>query len=187
MKRFNRILFFAVLLGLSVTSCSSDDDSSSITGGDFIEFSLDGDQYRIENFGDGRGNMTAILQNLPQFDSYKLVTSHFKVTANVNIGVSFVISDSIPLGARSYIADGSTTGGLLTFPAFAFTENGEPAIRLDASVSSGVITIQHIDAQSGGRVEGTFDFEDLIQTETNGEVLSEGHRLTDGRFRMTID
>lgn len=180
-----KILTACLIAILMLTGCSDDDDSSS--GRDFIEFKLDDRSIRITDHGTGQGTSSAVLQNLDDLNSYSLITSYFRVSGSDNFGVHFTMTSREPLTTGEFTVDGSTSEGLFTFPTFSFAEIGSNTFGARSQNTTGIISISSINPVVNGVVEGSFSFDNIVQLDDGFNVLSEGHRITEGRFRVTID
>ncbi|MES2651922.1 MAG: hypothetical protein V4663_09280 [Bacteroidota bacterium] len=135
-----------------------------------------------------RGAPNAMLYTIPESGavlSYAFWSgmSLTKPDGKIDVATIFVNSPA-PLMAKSY--SGLTLGMMIWSLSFTFGEvYGENAY-IATSISTGTVEITKIEKKVGGIVEGKFNFIDVENLDRDEKIISNGHVITDGSFRMTL-
>lgn len=173
--------FFLLLLSVSLLLFVACNDEKVDPDGPFIEFTIDGTQYRINSTPDAiAGSHSAIYATaLP----LRLLTNVFLSTTNDKVsGVTFGMRVNGPFRIQAY--DSVTVASGVQFVATLPDKN---TFVLDPLNGIGSIELTAVDSVSGGVFTGTFQFSNLTLQNENQQKISTGHTLTEGRFRITLN
>ncbi len=177
-----KLLSICILL-FFISSCDSDSDSSDSDSGSSnsdctFEFTLDGVSYSSNDC-----ISSTIIQQIEMDD---LVVFGANLTNNeigvwlAGFSILFHANETLPIQLQYPLessSDGINDFNLLfdTNSIFATGDNTE-----------GSFTITEL-AQSDGWIEGDFEFTDMDELNENSEVISTGHTINNGHFRLKVD
>lgn len=172
------LLFFASSCDNDSDSSDSDSDSGSSNSDCFFEFTLDGVSYSSNDcisstivYPVGMDDLIVFGANLTN-NEIGVWLAGFSILVHANETLPFQLQ--YPLESSS---DGVNDFNLIfdTNSIFATGDNTE-----------GSFTITEL-AQSDGWIEGDFEFTDMDEQNKNTEVISTGHTITNGHFRLKVD
>ncbi len=154
---------------------------------DYIAFTLDGKQVRIEHHATTEGNIDATVTTAPGTTTRILSIGYFGTIVGLPSGGSFGVYSPQDFAPGVYIADGSTTEGLLYFPTFLFSYQNQFNYVVTPQ-STGSITLTHVEGYNPGDViRGTFTFSNAKKENSNTQqVISNDIAIVEGSFRVTL-
>jgi len=188
MKTLSHFMVFFILLFVSA-SCQKEDATSPaippIVNGEYIEFRIDGHQYKITGSAAG-GTVNADAAAM-LFDSgfQKGLVFRF-VNMDPLQMVGFTVYDlTFPMGNQYTISADPYQTNPYNPSEFGFIMEDERQY-IFSLATTGSFEFTSIDSVVGGIVEGIMQLTNLDLTDENGDVISSGHTLTNGKFRVII-
>jgi hypothetical protein len=179
------LLLYAFLSLLLVSSCKEKEDDASPNDPqeDFIEFKIDGTQYRINQTGyTATGASTAEFIDKPDLPNYHLSVLFVSPAGATSRSVLMGMGEPTPLTLKTYHnlpIQGQTIVFLTLLPnSFSYVMHHG---------SEATLTLAHLDKAKGSKVEGTFSIDRLDYKNANHDVVSSNHKLTDGKFKVTVN
>lgn len=177
---------FCILVVLaSFSSCSKSDtnpQSNSATG-EYIEFKIDGQLYRMEEQQIGAGNTDFIVgaarHSGPTYGKYGLTISFAHSTQDEGASVSVI--DNEPITKSHYDLSLVDFSSLVTY----IMPNGNQYMISD--ISAGTIDFTSIDTSLNHALDATFQITNLELWDEDGNVISTGHTLTDGKIKTKVE
>lgn len=176
------LLFF--LVGFCIVSCNKADDTPNAplsTG--YMQFKMDGTTYRIEDYNLSSGTGTVMITNTPSIPLYQLVVVFLSSSPGGADNFSLQQLSPNPLEKKNYVYDSFNA---TERPVFIQVLPNQFTYVLSSS-STGNIHLTRLDTISGGKVEGTFNFNNLDYKDKSGQLISSGHTLTEGSFSIVVD
>ena len=185
MKNFFIEIFFLLICIRVFIGCNKEElqqEEQDLYDPDFIEFTLDGTQVRIE---DDIYSLNAIGTGIfLEYPATSVFTGAacFLITAASNPynSISLYLNDSVPLNPQSY-ADGVVDNILMFFVSM---KDGSGYYAEEGSACS--INILQADTLDGGIFEAEFSFENINYMNTDGTIASSNHIITNGKFKVTV-
>lgn len=192
--------FFVILAMVAVVFASCKKEAlmnpvgitNSPSGSDFISFKIDGVGYEIkESSFVGNSGTSNGLDSVyyAQAGGYKYNNSDvfFSVEPSSSLTMAMVVAESF-----SRISDGCSFVQAITpdnssIFSVLISRQDKSVYSTIGNNASGTLTISRIEIQPGGRVEGTFDCGNLALYDKDGNLLSQNHILTEGKFRVTVN
>jgi hypothetical protein len=198
MKNIQNFSLFFLITSLAFLGCKKDStqpsgslNTTNNSSSDFIEFKIDGTQYRIEEIQSATANSIGVVgQYDSTYNSGTGLTNHIASIHFMNIMPPNTLTDVLwTFFSNQTIAPDtfqySITGGNMGLPFFqALVQNNCAYSAIDSS--SFILNITALQHQTGGKMEGIFSAGNLQLTNSNHVVLSSGHQLTDGKFSVTF-
>lgn len=185
---------YYIILGFALTllfACKKEADPNNQTtqpnntNEEFIEFKIDGSFYRIESFNSGSSIMAYATAQLLDFGSYKGLIFRFVNMSPLEI-VGFSIYDSnYPVKNHYDISFDVNQAPIFNPSEFGFIMSDENQFMVSVQ-TTGSFDFTRIDSVIGGVVEGTFNLNKLSFADSDGNPISSGHTLTEGKFKTFI-
>ena len=173
-------IYYSIIMltcSLFFTSCKK--DSSSPASNNYIEFKIDGQQYRMEQNQESNGEFTtgAAQHSGPTFGKYGLIVAFGHSLSDE--GAGFTLIDAQKLTQPHYYFT-TVDGGVFTYIMPNSTQY------ISGATSTLTIDFSTIDTVAAGTLEGTFSATNLELQDEDGNTISTGHTLTDGKVRTII-
>jgi hypothetical protein len=173
----NSILFTMMVIGM--LSCKKQNLLNSGTG-KYIEFKIDGQQYRLEEKQISSTDFTVATAHHSGPTSGKYFFSIAVAHSPGDEGAWIVITDAEPITKTDYtlnVAHGDNISYVM------------PDGRQYLSTSSSVATVHFssISTAMGDPVEANFQVSNMQLFDEDGDLVSSGHTLTDGHAKMSIN
>ena len=176
-----RLLSICIFLFLASSCEKESDPSDSIPSNDecYFEFKLDGVYYSSSDcisstliqptLVDSLVNVGANLNN-NELDNWGAL---FSVIVNTN--------DTFPILIQHPSA--LTSDGVVLYFSIGI---GLESIYVDGDNTEGSFTFTELD-QSDGWIEGDFEFTDIDKDDVNGVLISTGHTISEGHYRLKVE
>lgn len=159
--------------------------NSGTTTGNYIEFKIDGVQYRMDESFTNTSDFVIGAARHNQLDSLYWLSVVFGHSTS-DEGATFEIYDSSSITKSAYTIH-PYNPAVSTFLEGVFTyimPTGNQYIT--TGDVTGTVNFTKIDTVLGQPAEGTFSFNNLELWDEDQDVLSTGHTLTDGKFKTVI-
>ena len=183
MKQTLNYLFISTIVVITLMSCSKTklESTSNSQTGDYIEFKIDGQLYRMNEQQIGPGNTDFITgaarQEATFGGKYALQIAFGHSTQDEAVGLA--VADYAKITKPHYeltLADGE----MFTY----IMPNSNQY--MTSSTSHGSIDFTSIDTTLNHTVEATFQMTGLELWDQDGNVISSGHTLTEGKIKTKI-
>lgn len=193
-----------LLLVILVGSCKKDDgeltpkDNELLKAStNYIEYKLNGVKYRIDGFVGGSytdGFFNSRMYYIPPVGSIAMNVCWASFGIERKNGrvetATIVLGDLSPLAVKSYPYYGL---GYPTDPYMSFTCSGNDNtgpknenVYVVGDNSQGNIEYTRLEKKIGGRVEGKFYFTGVDLYDKDENVISTGHKITEGSFSFIM-
>ena len=171
---FKNAVFLAVLSAILLLGCKKDEVIEEPKPTGFIEFKIDGKKYKIEE------NSSAVAYDEITNASYVVV---FGIT-ELGKSVTMIQSSNRTLTVGKYTYDMFNSAQV---PSFVFVINaGANVYNFNPIFDTGEIEFTRLDRHAGGKVEGKFHFTNVEYKDKDQNLISTGHKLTDGIFSIVV-
>jgi hypothetical protein len=188
MKTSTNILTMFILIFI-MTSCKKEADISQaiqpVVSSEYIEFTIDGRRYSIVGSGTENTINADGAAVLTDFGFQKGLVFRF-VKMNPLEMVGFSVYDyNYPMASQYTISGNPNHSPLYNPSEFGFVMEDSRQYIMSLS-TTGAFEFTSIDSVAGAAVEGSFFLNNLQLTDKDGNTLSTGHSLTNGKFRVII-
>lgn len=181
MNAFKATLVFAVVL-LLFTGCKKEEEPKVITNGrGFIQFKLDGKQYRIDDIG--TGSLTFIKDSSIKLNAIDVIIS----SVRLNVGaVAFIGVNSPQEIQEKYAYNSAELDGY--GPTFSFRPDFSEEKYFIANISTNSTgNVEYTQIVGNKQVAGKFSFKNVKYYDYESDKeLSENHTITDGSFSLDV-
>lgn len=181
---------FMLLCGLSMAACQKDNEPSGPapgsgtpvdpvdTLGEYLRFDLDGDSVRLPGYTASSSSASGFCVHVAQ--AYDENTEQI-----AQWWLSLACGYPLPLTAI-YDQDPDPNYG---FSVITYTDPQDLTQfqYFDLAGGEGSTIFTRLDTVVGGRVEGTFSYQNVTLFDQNDSILSTGHTIMEGRFSIRVD
>ncbi|GAB1462290.1 hypothetical protein [Pedobacter sp.] len=175
-----KIVFLALVMGIALLGCKKDKVVEEPKPTGFVEFKIDGKQFHIDDYG----TSSVLYQDDPSVSIYQIIFT-FYGKDNLTMPLLHQISNS-PLSPKKYTYTGYNVNQIER-PHFSFSvEGGKYIYSFSVLEGMGEIEFTRLDRHAGGKVEGKFHFTNVDYKDKDLNLLSRGHKLTDGIFSIVV-
>jgi hypothetical protein len=181
MKTFTKYFLITATLLTIVAGCKKDkqSDPASSDSDEYIEFKIDGQFYRMDEQMNGSNFVVgAATHDGPFSGKYGLQIAFANSTQDE--GATVMVLDSEPITKQHYSLD------LLNFTSLVTYIKPDQTQFIISATSVGNINFTSIDTTVNHAIEGTFEINNLDLQDIDGNFISTGHTLTDGKFKTSI-
>lgn len=168
-----------IFLTCSIIFTSCKKDSSSPASNNYIEFKIDGQQYRMEQDQEANGDFTtgAAQHTGPTFGKYGLTIAFGHSLSDEGAGMTIIDAQKV---TKSHYDLTTLGGNIFTYimpNSTQYISGASSTLTVDFSI---------IDTAVAGTLEGTFTATNLELQDEDGNTISTGHTLTEGKVKTII-
>lgn len=174
------------LLTFFATGCNPEDQGNNGPKGTstgFIEFKIDGSKYRIDDYNTNDGNGTVTFANTPSLPLYQVIIVFYTASPSGADNISLHQISQSPIEAKNYEYGDFNALERPTFIQILPSLYGYSV----TTESRGNVIFTRFDTYSGGKVEGTFQLNNLNYHDKDINTISSNHNLTEGKFSVVVD
>ncbi len=185
-----KIISLALIILSTITGCTKETEitnpaSQPTSNGEYIEFTISGQQYSFTSSGSGNTLLADASAHLVDMGFQKGLIFRFIRMSPLGV-VGFSAHDINYPMANQYTISGDPNQMKPYNPSeFGFIMEDQSQYNF-TTATTGSFEFTSIDSVAGGIVEGTIQLTNLDFTDENGDVISTGHTLSNGKFKVII-